>query len=332
MKMLIARVLATLLATTSFLHAEEVVIYSGRSRSLVDPLVKRIEAKTGVKVTVRYGKTAHLAMVLMEEQKAGRSQVDIFWAQDAGALSALAQKGHLAPLPESLLEKVPVAFRDSDGRWVATSGRARVLAYSKKRVDAANLPKSVFELTDPKWKNKVGWAPTNGSFQAFVTAMRAREGEDKTRAWLKAMKANGTKAYAKNTPILQALAAGEIDIGLPNHYYLLRFLASDPEFPVAQTVFQAGDIGNLVNVAGAAVRSGSKRSAAAHKVIEFLLSPEAQSYFTEKVFEYPVANGAVANKKLLPMDEMQKNATSIDLNVLKDLEGTLKLMREVGLL
>ncbi|MEE8105966.1 MAG: iron ABC transporter substrate-binding protein [Planctomycetota bacterium] len=325
-----ARVLATVLAMTSFIYAEEVVIYSGRSRSLVAPLVKRIEAKTGVKVTMRYGKTAHLAMLLMEEGE--HSPADIFWAQDAGALSALAQKGKLAPLPKSLLEKVPVAFRDSGGRWVATSGRARVLAYSKRRVDTADLPKSVFELTDPKWKGLVGWAPTNGSFQAFVTAMRAREGEEKTRKWLKAMIANGTKAYAKNTPILQALAAGEIDIGLPNHYYLLRFLASDPEFPVAQTVFQAGDIGNLVNVAGAAVRKGSKKSAAAQKVIEFLLSPEAQGYFTEKVFEYPVANGAVANKKLLPMDEMQKNAASIDLNVLKDLAGTLELMRDVGLL
>jgi len=328
--MLIARVLATVLAMTTFIHAEEVIIYSGRSRSLVAPLVKRIEAKTGVKVTVRYGKTAQLAMLLMQEGK--HSPADIFWAQDAGALSALAQEGLLAPLPENLLKMVPAAFRDPDARWVATSGRARVLAYSKKRVDAAELPKSVFDLTNPKWKGRVGWAPTNGSFQAFVTAMRAREGEEKTRAWLKAMQANGTKAYAKNTPILQALAAGEIDLGLPNHYYLLRFLASDPEFPVAQTVFRAGDIGNLVNVAGAAVRRGSKKHAAAYKVIEFLLAPEAQSYFTEKVFEYPVANGAVANKKLLPMDEMQKNAASIDLNVLRDLDGTLKLMRDVGLL
>ena len=308
----------------------EVVIYSGRSKSLVAPLVRTIQKDTGIKVTVRYGKTAGLALLLQEEGK--KSPADLFWAQDAGALSMLAKKGMFRRLSGPEVQRVPPEFRGDGLTWVATSGRARVLAYSTKRVRAADLPRTVFDLTDAKWRNRVGWAPTNGSFQAFVSAMRGKYGDERTRKWLLAMKANGTKAYPKNTPILQAIAAGEIDLGLPNHYYLLRFKTADKKFPVAQTAFGDGDVGNLVNVAGVGMLESAPHPRAAARVVAYLLAAKAQQYFTSSIFEYPVLDDVIPNAMLLDLDTLRRKSAGIDLATLHDLEGTLKLLREVGLL
>lgn len=308
----------------------ELVLYSGRSKSLVEPIVERFESETGIKVTARYGNTAQLALAIQEE--GSRSPADVFWAQDAGALGALSTTDALTTLPKDVIESAPKQFRNAKGTWIATSGRARTLAYAPDRVAADALPKSVFELTDPKWKGRVGWAPANASFQAFVTAMIVQHGEAKTRDWLTAMKANGAKAYPKNTPIIEALAAGEIDLGLPNHYYLLRFKASNPDYPVAQTAFAAGDVGNLVNVAGIGILSTSKRQEAALRFVEYLVSPEAQRYFTSEVYEYPIDDTVVPDVALMPMAELLAAMPDVDLEDLNSLTHTLDLLTEVGLL
>ena len=324
-------VLLVLLAAPGAVAAgPDVVIYSGRSKSLVAPLIEQLQRETGLKVEVRYGKTAALALILQEE--GARTPADLYWAQDAGALATLSRRGFLARLPEALLARVPAELRGAQGTWVGTSGRARVLAYSTRRIKPEELPKSVFDLTAPKWKGRVGWAPMNASFQAFVTAMRIHHGDEKTLAWLKAMKENGAKAYPKNTPILQALAAGEIDLGLPNHYYLLRFKAADKNFPVAQTTFAKGDIGNLLNVAGAGILKSSKRKEAGQRCLAFLLSPKAQQYFTSSVFEYPVIEGVIPNPSLLPLQQLREQAAPVDLGKLDGLPATLKMLREAGLL
>ncbi|MXY26555.1 extracellular solute-binding protein, partial [Candidatus Poribacteria bacterium] len=218
-------------------HADETLtIYSGRSKSLVEPIIKQFQEATGIQVKANYGGTTQLAAALLTE--GGKSPAALFWAQDAGALGAVSKKEMFEKLPEAILMKVPSSFRDAEGFWVATSGRARVLAYSSERVKMKELPESIFDLTQPMWKGRVGWAPTNASFQAFVTSLRVQVGEEKTEEWLLGMKANGVKKYAKNTPIIEALAAGEIDAGLPNHYYLLRFKKTDANYPVAQTFFK----------------------------------------------------------------------------------------------
>jgi iron(III) transport system substrate-binding protein len=310
--------------------AKELVIYSGRSKSLVEPIIKQFEKETGTKVKVRYGDTAQLAVALMEE--GSKSPADLFWAQDAGALGAVNKAGLFNPLPESVWFKVPEKFRNSTGMWVATSGRARVIAYSSKRVKPEDLPKSIFELTEPKWKGKVGWAPTNASFQASVTAMRVLKGDAKTEQWLKAMKANGAKSYPKNTPIIEALAAGEIDLGLPNHYYLLRFKKTDSKFPVEQAFFQPGDPGNLVNVAGIGLLKTGRNTKEASAFATFLLSAKAQQYFVSEVYEYPVTGEVIPNPNLVPFDQLLKRTPTLDLEKLDDLEGTLKLLRKAGIL
>ena len=311
-------------------HAETLTIYSGRSKSLVEPIIKQFEKETDIQVKVSYANTTQLAATLLTE--GDKSPAALFWAQDAGALGAVSKKAMFEKLPESILTKVPSDFRDADGFWVATSGRARVLAYSPERVKMEALPESIFDLTQPAWKGRVGWAPTNASFQAFVTSLRVQIGEEKTEAWLRGMKANDVKKYAKNTPIIEALAAGEIDAGLPNHYYLLRFKKKDADFPVEQTFFKVSDPGNLVNIAGIGLLKSSKNKEAALKFVEFLLSAKAQKYFTNDVFEYPAIEGVTPHADLLPLSELLKLAPTFNLNDMDDLEGTTNLLRRVEIL
>ena len=316
--------------TVNATDTRELVVYSGRSKGLVHPIIKQFEKETGITVKVRYGNTAQLAVALLEEGE--KSPADLFWAQDAGALGAVSKQGLFQKLPESVLSKIPNKFRNADGTWIATSGRARVLAYASERVKAEELPKSVFDLTDAKWQGRVGWAPQNASFQAFVTAMRVLEGEEKAEEWLRGMKANGAKTYPKNTPIIRALAAGEIDLGLPNHYYLMRFKKSDSGFPVEQTFFASGDAGNLVNVAGIGILKSSSHTQEVSAFVEYLLSPKVQQFFISEVFEYPVTGAGIPSAKLLPPDELIKLTPEINLEKLDDLEGTLKLLREADIL
>jgi len=204
--------------------AGDLVIYSGRGESLVGGLIDRFEEQTGIDVKVRYGNTAALAIAISEE--GSRSPADVYHGQDAGALSFLAEEALAAQLPPDIRAMVDRNFQDDDGRWIATSGRARVLIISPDRVP--NPPDSVFDLVDPEWKGRIGWAPTNGSFQAFVTAMRQIHGDAATEEWLRGMIANDVKVFPKNTPQVQAVGDGELDIGLVNHYYLFRF---DDDWP-----------------------------------------------------------------------------------------------------
>ncbi|MCG9129006.1 iron ABC transporter substrate-binding protein [Candidatus Poribacteria bacterium] len=312
------------------IQAETITLYSGRSKSLVEPLIEQFEKETGMDVKVSYANTTQLASKLLTEGE--KSPADIFWAQDAGALGAVSKKGLFAELPDSILSKVPETFRHGDGLWIGTSGRARVLAYSSERISNNELPDSIFDLTQTKWKGKVGWAPLNASFQAFVTAMRGQIGDERTEKWLSDMKTNGTIAYPKNTPIIEALAAGEIDLGLPNHYYLFRFKKSNSKYPVAQTFFKVKDPGNLVNVAGIGLLNNSNNPENALKLIEYLLSAKAQQYFVSEVFEYPVIEGVIPNSNLLPLDELLEIVPKFDLNEMDDLEGTVKLLRRVGIM
>jgi iron(III) transport system substrate-binding protein len=318
---------AALAATPAL--AQDLTLYSGRGESLVAPLIAAFEKQSGLDVAVRYGGTAELAVLLLEEGDA--TPADLFWAQDAAALGAVVDR--FAALPQAALDKVPAAYRDREGRWIASSGRARVIAYSKERASEDDIPGSIVDLTDERFKDRVGWAPSNGSFQAHVTAMRVALGEDETKAWLEGMIANGAKTFRNNTAQVQGIADGEIDFALPNNYYLLRFLAADAEFPVAQTRFgDDGDIGNLLMVAGVGVTKTADNPEAAQQFVDFLLSPQAQQYFAGQVFEYPVTEDVVLTDVTPAMDAVEASAPDFDLNDLDDLDGTLELLREVGLL
>ena len=304
-------------------------VYSGRTRELIEPLFARFTERTGVKIEARYADSGPLAATLLEER--GRTPADVFIAQDAGALGAVEQAGLFTTLDQSLLGRVPAAYRSTGGRWVGLSGRARVIVYNTKLVTEAQLPSSVLELTDARFRGKVGWAPTNGSFQAFVTALRLVKGDAAARQWLQDMRANGTVDYANNPAIVTAVGDGEIAYGLVNHYYLHQFLAErGTGFPARNHYTAPGDPGTLVNVAGAGILAASKQQPAAASLIEFLLGEEAQRHFAQRTFEYPVVAGVAASADVRSVAELRPLA--IDLGRLDDLQGTVKLLREVGVL
>ncbi|SFX17797.1 iron ABC transporter substrate-binding protein [Marinospirillum alkaliphilum] len=310
--------------------AATLTLYSGRGESLVQPLVSQFEQQTGIKVNVRYGDTAQLAVLLQEEGR--RSPADVYWGQDAGAMGAVSQAGLLASLPADVYENLPGIYKSVTGNWVATSGRARLLVHSLERAPVAEHPRSVFDLTDAQYRGRVGWAPTNGSFQSFVTGMRVTYGDEKTLEWLNAMKANGVKAFRNNGTIIQGVADGEIDYGLTNNYYLPRQTRMNPNYPVGQVFFADGDIGNLMNVAGAAVVKTSRKQKEAAQLVRFLISAPAQEYFSMDVNEYPVIPGVTHNPHGATYDQAIKASPSIDLDKLSDLEGTLNLLRRAGLI
>jgi iron(III) transport system substrate-binding protein len=307
----------------------DLVVYSGRAEALVGPILARFEEATGLGVSVKYGDTAELAALLAEE--GDRSPADVYFAQDAGALGAVSDEGLLEALPADLLEKVDVRFRSPGGEWIGISGRARVIAYNPDNVDEADLPGSVLDLTGEEWEGRVGWAPTNGSFQAFVTALRQLEGEDGAREWLEGMLDNGVQEYPNNNSIVAAVAEGEIDIGLVNHYYLYGFIRDQGDGFNARNHFtRNGDAGSLVNVAGVGVLASSDNKDAARALVAFLLEEEAQHYFSEETFEYPLVTGIEPDSRLPSLADL--NPPDLDLGDLHDLQGTLALLRDSGVL
>jgi iron(III) transport system substrate-binding protein len=308
----------------------ELTIYSGRNENLVGPLLERFGEESGIDAEVRYAGTPELAATLLEEGE--NTPAGAFFAQDAGALGLLAEEGLLQPLPDELLERVDPRFRSPDGLWVGVSGRARVLVYNTDELEESDLPASVRELTDPRWRGQVGWAPENASFQAFVTAFRVLEGDDAAREWLEGMLANEPVNFAdSNSAIVTAVGNGEVQVGLVNHYYLYAIKEEEGEdFPIANHFFAAGDPGSLVNVAGVGVLAGTDDEEQALRFVEFLLDEEAQTYFAEETSEYALIEGIPTAEGLTPLAELE--SPELDLSDLADLQGTVELLTEVGVL
>ena len=305
------------------------VVYSGRSESLVGPIIAQFSEATGIQVDVRYGSTAEIAATLLEE--GANSPADVFFAQDPGGLGAVAKAGLFAPLPEETLAKVPAEFRSPDGLWVGISARARVVVYNTELVQPADLPEDIWDFTDPKWNNKIGWAPSNGSFLAMVTAMRVVWGEERTLEWLEGIKANNPKVFEGNAPIVEAVGNGEVEIGFVNHYYLYRFLQEQGEgFGARNYYLPGGGPGSLVMVAGSGRLANGKNEENALKFIDFMLSTVAQQYFAGTTYEYALTEGVNAQRDLTPLTEL--NRLEIDMVDLDDLAGTTQLLQEAGLL
>ncbi|HEV2781783.1 MAG TPA: iron ABC transporter substrate-binding protein [Actinophytocola sp.] len=310
--------------------SDALVVYSGRTEQLVGGLLDQLREATGQDVEVRYGSSAELAAQILEE--GDRSRVDLFFSQDAGALGALSDEGRLAQLPADVLNLVADKYRADDGTWVATSARARVVAYDPAQVRDSDLPSNLDAVVDPKWRGKIGYAPTNGSWQAFVTSVRVLRGEDGARDWLTKFAANEPKRFENNIAILDAVNKGQLALGLINHYYWYAKVTEEGADQVkARLHFVPGnDPLGLVNVAGVGIVNGSDRADAALKAVRFMLSEQGQRYFADQTAEYPVVKGITTTKhKLPPLDEI--HGPDIDLSKLSSLQQTLAMLQEVGL-
>jgi len=321
-------VLATSLAACGSSDDNTLTIYSGRNEALVGELLDEFSRESGIELEVRYGETAELAATLREEGDG--TPADVFFAQDGGALGAIEKADLFARLPQRTLEAVEARYRSPTGRWVGASGRVRVIAYDSRELSEGDLPDSVFGLTDERWRGKVGWAPTNGSFQAFVTAMRKVHGDARAEQWLTAMKDNDTQAYDNNILVRDAIAAGEVQVGLINHYYVLEARHEDPDYPVGLHFPPGGDVGALINVAGAGILAGSEHREQAQRFVDFLLTRRAQEYFREQTAEYPIAAGVEPLESLPALAEIEQ--PDVDLTDIDDLQGTLELLERTGVL
>ena len=309
-------------------EAQSVVVYSGRTQNLVEPILNRFAEATGIDVEVRYGDTADLALLIAEE--GDNTPADVFLSQSPGAVGYLDGHDLLGTLPDEILDLVPEQFHAADGSWVGFSGRKRVLVYNPQIIPESELPTSVLDLVGPEWNGRIGVAPSNASFQDFVSAMRVELGDDATREWLEGIADNDAFTFANNGAIVQAIGRGEIDVGLVNHYYVYQALAEDPDFPGRNHDFAPDDIGSLVIVTGATVLANADNVDAAGELITFLLSEEAQRYFSDETFEYPLAAG-VEPADVLPDVDLTL-ASDIDLDVLGgDLESTREMIRDAGL-
>ncbi|MBN2623049.1 MAG: iron ABC transporter substrate-binding protein [Acidimicrobiales bacterium] len=307
--------------------SESLVVYSGRTENLVGPLLQDFEDETGVEIDVRYGDSADLALLIDEE--GDRAPADVFISQSPGAVGYLDGAGRLAPLPDDVTGLVAEGDAAADGSWVGLSGRVRTLVYNTDMVDPADLPDSVLDLTEPEYAGEVALAPTNGSFQDFVTVLRQELGDDEAQAWLEGMADGNPPTFDNNTAIVEAVGRGEVPMGLVNHYYALRATAEDPDLPVENHFFPDGDYGSTLLVTAASIIEGSDNEDA-ERFIEFLLSEDAQAFFSDETFEYPLAGDAPANEALPPFDEISK--TRVDLDELGGgLEATTEMIDESGL-
>lgn len=309
------------------------VIYSGRSETLVQPIIDQFMEATGIEVEVRYGSTSEMAGLILEEGI--NSPADIFFAQDPGGLGAVSDAGLFASLPAAVLENVPARFASPEGTWVGISGRARVVVYNTDEITDPEdqLPDDLMGFTAPEWNGRMGWAPSNGSFQAMVTGMRSIWGEDQTREWLVGIQANNPVAYPNNTPVVEAVGNGEVTVGLVNHYYLYRFLTEQGEgFPARNYFLPGGGPGSLIMVSGAGMLNTAQNPENALRFIEFLLSIPGQQYFASQTFEYPLVEGVQTVASLPSLAELDAVAVDIDLIDLADLAGTQALLTELGIL
>jgi iron(III) transport system substrate-binding protein len=305
-------------------------LYSGRDEELVQPLIDQFTAETGIEVEVRYGNTAELGALLLEEGDA--SPADVFLSQDAGALGALSRAGLFTTLPDDITEAVPAGFTSTDGSWVGITGRARVVVYDGEQLSADELPDTIDGYVTDEWNGRLAVAPSNASFQSFVTALRVLEGEDAAAEWVQALAGNSPQIFEGNSQILTAVDQGAVEAGLINHYYWFR-AASEVGADTMRAQLKyltAGDAGSIVNVTGAGILAAAETDADALEFVRYLVSEAAQTYFVEQTFEYPLVPG-IAAPEGLPSLESLLNA-QLDLSDLDDLATTQQLLADAGLI
>jgi iron(III) transport system substrate-binding protein len=309
--------------------ATTLTVYSGRDERFVKPAFDKFTELTGIELRVRYGDSAELAATMLEE--GSNSPADVFFSQDAGALGVVASRGRLAELPEGTLRRVPRRFRAPGKRWVGITGRARVVAYNTDALTPSALPKTIWGYTQPRWRGLVGLPPTNASFQAFVSAMRIRVGENRTRDWLLALKANDVRFYTSNSRVVSAVANREIQVGFVNHYYAYQHRELRPDDPVANNFLGRKDPGALINVAGIGILPSSHKRREAVRLINFLLSRGMQRFFSTSPgrAEYPLIRGIRPRPGLPPLTRLEGARVSLQ-RLGRELPKTLELLAEVG--
>jgi iron(III) transport system substrate-binding protein len=274
--------------------------------------------------------SASLAQTIVEEVEADAAEADVFWSIDASSLGYVADNDAYEPLSDEAVEPVPSGFRGDDNAWVGVAGRARSVPYNTDELSADDIPNKVQEFPNvDAFQDSMGWAPTYGAFKSFITAMRLLRGRDETVQWLESMQDAGIVQRGNEYVVSQQVADGALTAGFANHYYAMRVLNQRPDAPI-DLAFTQGDAGALVNVAGAMAVEGTEKADLVNNFVRHLLSAEAQEFFATVSFAYPMIPGVQPVGGLPTVDEL--SPPDIDLSELSNLEPTLELMRDAGVL
>lgn len=304
----------------------ELVVYSGRKDNLVKPVTEAFEKETGIKVKLLASDASQLANQIMAEKANPRA--DIYISNDAGGLDFLSEKGALEAYKSKAAEKVASNFKAEDGTWVGASIRARVIMYNTELVKKEDLPKSVFDLADAKWKGKFAFAGSaNESMVSNVTALRWLKGEKFTEDFLKKLVANDPVITEGHGDIREAVGKGELQIGWVNHYYYHKQKHEGSPVGVIYPDQGGNDIGTVVNVAGLGIIEGAKNEENAKKFVDFILSPKAQKIFAHVNYELPVLD-SVDPGEAKPLKDFKVADVKLG-NLGEELDKTMDLLEKV---
>ena len=304
-------------------------LYNAQHEDLMKLMVDGFTKETGIKVQMRSGEDFELANQLVQEGAA--SPADVFVTENSPAMTLVDSKNLFAKVDADALGQVPSQYAPSDGDWVGFAARSTVFAYNTKQLQKADLPASLMDLADPKWKGKIGMSPGGADFQAIVSAVLSLKGEAATAQWLKGLKENA-KIYQGNTSVMKAVNAGEIVGGVIYHYYWYKDRAESGanSKDVELHFFGNQDPGAFVSVSGAGVLSSSKHAAQAQQLVDYLTSAAGQKVLADSAaMEYTVATDAPANPALKPLTEL--DAPKIDPAKLNGPQ-VVELMQEASLL
>jgi iron(III) transport system substrate-binding protein len=289
------------LAPTAFatpaLAEGAVNIYSYREPKLIDPLLKLFTAKTGIATNVVFATTGLIERLTAEGKN---SAADVLLTNESGLLYQAEAAGVTAPLKSDVLEKsIPAELRDPEGHWFGLTRRARIVYAANGRVPQTAI--TYEDLADPKWRGKICIRSGQHTYNvALIASMIAHHGEEKTEAWLTGVKNNlARKPAGGDREQVRDVQAGLCDIAIGNTYYMVAMLNTPEQKVWAESVHMifpnAEDRGSHVNVSGMALTANSPNAANAKALMEFLVSPEAQSLYAEANGEYPVVPGVKAS-------------------------------------
>ena len=290
---------------------QTVTIYSSRNEQLIKPLLDKYTEKTGVKIELVTDKTGPLMARLQAEGK--NTPADMLLTVDAGNLWQAAEQGLLQPVSSTILEtNVPAKYRDPKGQWTGLSLRARTIFYDPSKVDAAQLS-TYADLADPKWKGKLCLRSSKAVYnQSLVASMMENLGEEKTEEIIRGWVANlATDVFSDDTSMLEAIAAGQCEVGIANSYYYGRLLDEKPNFPVKIFWANQDSTGTHVNISGAGVIANSDNPDGALKLMEWLSSDEAQGLYASSDKEYPVKVGIDESELLRSWGPFKQDSISV---------------------
>lgn len=314
--------------------SSDLVIYNGQHEELTQQLTEAFTKQTGIKVSLRSGEDADLANQIEEE--GDRSKADVFLTEEPSPAAMLARDGLLAPVDRATLERVRPQFVPSSGDWVPYAGRVRVIYYNPKLIPEGDLPHSILDLAEPRWKGQFAYAPS-GAFAATVSYLIDEIGKERTLAWLKGIKANGIDER-ENGKVRDTVEAGQHPFGLSNHYYWWM-MAQEKGGPDKMSskihYFDHPDAGGLVLPSGAAVIKSSEKQKEAQEFLAWLVSPDGGQKILagrdaeQSGAQYPMARGVESAVGLMPLAKM--NPPRVDSDVYGDTEGAKELMIQAGL-